>query len=71
MQGDRRSASYCRGKRGGARGRYAPVMVPCTVVPFFSSTVTVSLLSFICASGRQATPSAACAVCKRGRNGAG
>ena len=24
-----------------------PAMVPCTMVPFFSSTVTVSLLSFM------------------------
>lgn len=29
-------------------GTNAPVMVPFTVVPFFNSIVTVSLLSFIC-----------------------
>ena len=33
----------------GAGMRKLPVMVPWTTVPFFSSTVTVSLLSFICA----------------------
>lgn len=47
----RRQLSRTKGEgsvMGGQEGADVPVMVPCTTVPFLSSTVTVSLLSFIC-----------------------
>lgn len=46
--------SKCTARRGGTSERianadihYIPVIVPCTIVPFLSSIVTVSLESFI------------------------